>query len=271
MKLTKKKVIKYNGAVHDISVENSHTYNVEGLGVHNSAAGCLVSYLIGITQVDPIEHGLIFERFYNEGRNTDGNISLPDIDVDVPAEYRDDIIDYIKEKYGRDNVSQMITFGRLQGRAALKEVLRISDVVSFAEMNEITKNVPNEAEISDQLELTEDKSIINWALDNEPELLKNWCMKNESGHLEGPLADIFKTAINIEGTNKSQGKHAAGVIISDNILKNVCPMVEDKNKQMIAAFEMNDLEVQGHVKFDILGIDLLSKVMKITGDKNESN
>lgn len=236
-----------------------------------SAAGCLVSYLIGITQVDPIEHGLIFERFYNEGRNTDGNISLPDIDVDVPAEYRDDIIDYIKEKYGRDNVSQMITFGRLQGRAALKEVLRISDVVSFAEMNEITKNVPNEAEISDQLELTEDKSIINWTLDNDPESLKNWCMKNESGELEGPLADIFKTAITIEGTNKSQGKHAAGVIISNNILKNVCPMVEDKNKQMIAAFEMNDLEVQGHVKFDILGIDLLSKVMKITGDRNESN
>lgn len=236
-----------------------------------SAAGCLVSYLVGITQVDPIEHGLIFERFYNEGRNTDGNISLPDIDVDVPAEYRDDIIDYIKQKYGRDNVSQMITFGRLQGRAALKEVLRISDVVSFAEMNEITKHVPNEAEISDQLELTEDKSIINWALDNEPELLKNWCMKTENGQLEGPLADIFEKAIKIEGTNKSQGKHAAGVIISNSILKDICPMIEDKNQQMIAAFEMNDLECQGHVKFDILGIDLLSKVMKITGEKNEGN
>jgi DNA polymerase-3 subunit alpha len=231
-----------------------------------SAAGCLISYLIGITEVDPIEHGLIFERFYNEGRNTDGNISLPDIDVDVPAEHRDSIIDYIKSKYGNENVSQMITFGRLQGRAALKEVLRINEAVSFAEMNEITQHIPNEAEISDQLELTDDRSIINWSLDNEPEPLKNWCKKNDDGNLEGPLADIFKTAIRIEGTNKSQGKHAAGVIISKNKLKDICPMVQDKNGQMIAAFEMNDLEKQGHVKFDILGIDLLSKIMEITGE-----
>ena len=228
-----------------------------------SAAGCLISYLIGITEVDPIEHGLIFERFYNEGRNTGGNVSLPDIDVDVPAEHRDEIIDYIKQKYGHENVSQMITFGRLQGRAALKEVLRINDVVSFAEMNEITKSIPNEAEISDQLELMEDKSIINWTLENDGEQLKNWCMKKDDGSLEGPLSDIFKQAIKIEGTNKSQGKHAAGVIISKNRLRDICPMVEDKNKQMIAAFEMNDLESQGHVKFDILGIDLLSKIMDI--------
>ena len=234
-----------------------------------SAAGCLVSYLISITEVDPIEHGLIFERFYNEGRNTGGNISLPDIDVDVPAEHRDEIIDYIKQKYGQENVSQMITFGRLQGRAAMKEVLRINDIVSFAEMNEITQHIPDEAQISDQLELMDDKSIINWTLENESESLKNWCKKNEDGSLEGPLADIFTQAIKIEGTNKSQGKHAAGVIISKNRLKDICPMVQDKNKQMIAAFEMNDLESQGHVKFDILGIDLLSKIMDIIN--HESN
>jgi DNA polymerase-3 subunit alpha len=250
--------------VQDIVNEIKRRGWIAGVG-RGSAAGCLMSFLIGITEVDPIEHGLIFERFYNEGRNTDGNISLPDIDVDVPAEHRDDIIEYIKSKYGHEKVSQMITFGRLQGRAALKEVLRINEAVSFAEMNEITKYIPNEAEISDQLELMEDKSIINWALENEPESLKNWCKKNEDGSLEGPLADIFKQAINIEGTNKSQGKHAAGVIISKNRLQDTCPMVLDKNNQMIAAFEMNDLESQGHVKFDILGIDLLSKVMEITG------
>jgi DNA polymerase-3 subunit alpha len=236
-----------------------------------SAAGCLVSFLVGITDVDPIQHGLLFERFYNEGRNTKDHISLPDIDVDVPAEYRDNIIDYIKTKYGHENVSQMITFGRLQGRAALKEVLRINDAVSFAEMNEITKRIPNEAEISDQLELMGEKSIINWALDNDAESLKNWCYKNENGTLEGPLADIFKQAIDIEGTNKSQGKHAAGVLISQQKLLDICPMVKDKNDQMIAAFEMNDLESQGHIKFDILGIDLLSKIMEIIGDENDNN
>lgn len=228
-----------------------------------SAAGCLVSYLIGITEVDPIEYGLIFERFYNEGRNTKDNISLPDIDVDVPAEHRDEVIEYIKNKYGHDNVSQMITFGRLQGRAALKEVLRINDSVSFTEMNEITKSIPNEAEISDQLEVSDDKSIINWALENQSEDLEGWCRKDDDGNLIGPLADIFKQAIRIEGTNKSYGKHAAGVIVSRHRLKDVCPMISDKSGVPVAAFEMGDLETLGLVKLDILGIDLLSKVMEI--------
>jgi len=228
-----------------------------------SAAGCLVSYLLGITEVDPIEYGLIFERFYNEGRNTEDYVSLPDIDVDVPAEHRDEVIDYIRQKYNPENVSQMITFGRLQGRAALKEVLRINEAVSFAEMNEITQNIPNEADISDQLEIADEKSIIRWALMNESENLKKWCKINEDQTLDGDLASMFEQAINIEGTNKSQGKHAAGVIISQHKLKDVCPMVKDKTGNLIAAFEMNDLESQGHVKFDILGIDLLSKIMDI--------
>lgn len=229
-----------------------------------SAAGCLISYLLGITEVDPIRYNLIFERFYNEGRNSEDHISLPDIDVDVPAEHRDEIIEYIKQKYNPDNVSQMITFGRLQGRAALKEVLRINDAVSFAEMNEITKCIPNEADISDQLEAMEDRSIIKWALMNEPEELKEWCIMDENGDLDGSLAPLFDQAIKIEGTNKSQGKHAAGVIIARERLKDICPMTLDKGGQTIAAFEMNDLENQGHVKFDILGIDLLSKIMDIT-------
>ena len=118
-----------------------------------SAAGCLISYLIGITEVDPIEFDLLFERFYNEGRNTEDHVSLPDVDMDVPAEHRDEVIDYIKEKYGVNKVSQMVTFGKLQGRAAIKEVLRINDAVSFSEMNAITDSIPDEAKISDQLEI----------------------------------------------------------------------------------------------------------------------
>jgi DNA polymerase-3 subunit alpha len=152
-----------------------------------SAAGCLVSYLLSITDVDPIEYDLLFERFYNEGRNTEDYVSLPDIDMDVPAEHRDEVIDYIKTKYGEENVAQMITFGRLQGRAAIKEVLRINDAVSFAEMNTITESIPDEAKISDQLELMDDKSIIKWALENEPDSLKNWCTMDDNGNLDGPL------------------------------------------------------------------------------------
>jgi len=248
--------------VQDIVNEVKRRGWIAGVG-RGSAAGSLVSYLIGITGIDPIKYNLLWERFYNRGRDSGDHVSLPDIDMDVPADKRDDIIEYIKNKYGHDKVSQMITFGRLQGRAALKEVLRISDAVSFAEMNEITKNIPNEAEISDQLELMEQKSIIRWALENQPESLEAWCKINDDGELVGPLSEIFEQAIKIEGTNKSQGKHAAGVIISKEKLKDVCPMIKDKNGQMIAGFEMNDLESQGHVKFDVLGIDLLGKVMEI--------
>ena len=228
-----------------------------------SAAGCLVSYLMGITEIDPIEYGLIFERFYNAGRNVDGHISLPDIDVDVPAEQRDEVIDYIKQKYGKESVSQMITFNKLQGRAALKEVMRIAGNISYAEMNDVTKHIPNEADISDQLEAMDERSIIKWALVNEPDQFVKWCKVNAGGSLEGPLSSLFQHAINIEGTIKSQGKHAAGVIISPQKLGRVCPMVNDKGGNLVAAFEMGDLEDQGHVKFDILGIDLLNKVMEI--------
>ena len=233
-----------------------------------SAAGCLVSYLLGITEVDPIEFDLLFERFYNEGRNTEDHVSLPDVDMDVPAEHRDETIDYIKEKYDIEKVSQMVTFGKLQGRAAIKEVLRINDAVSFSEMNAITDSIPDEAKISDQLELMEDKSIIRWALENESEALRNWCYYDEEGKLDGPLSHYFEQAIKIEGTNKSQGKHAAGVIISKHPLAEVCPMIKDKEGKMIAALEMNDLEAMGHVKFDVLGIDLLSKIMTICSDSD---
>jgi DNA polymerase-3 subunit alpha len=228
-----------------------------------SAAGCLISYLIGITEIDPIKYDLIFERFYNAGRNTEGHISLPDIDLDVPAEKRDEVIGYIRSKYGEDNVAQMLTFNKLQGRAALKEIMRINSAVSFGEMNDVTKNIPNEADVSDLLEESGESSLIRWTLAYQPEVLDRWCKLNSDNDLIGPFAAIFQQAIDIEGTIKSQGKHAAGVIISANKLNQVCPMVKDKSKNLIAGFEMGDLEDQGHVKFDILGIDLLSKIMEI--------
>ena len=231
-----------------------------------SAAGRLISYLIGITQIDPVEYDLLFERFYNAGRNVDGHVSLPDIDMDVPGKKRDDVIDYLKGKYGKDHVSQMITFGRLQGRSAIKEVLRVNDACSFGEMNAITKSIPNEAEISDQLvEMDdEDRSIIRWTLLNRADELRDFCHILENGKLEGDYAQYFQQAINIEGTFKTQGKHAAGVVISKEPLHTVCPMVKQKGStEKIAGLEMADLEALGHVKFDVLGINLLDKLMKI--------
>lgn len=238
-----------------------------------SAAGCLISYLIGITQIDPIEFDLLFERFYNAGRNTEDHISLPDIDMDVPGGKRDEIITYLKEKYGHNNVSQMLTFGRLQGRSAIKEVLRVNNACGFSEMNEITKYIPDEAAISDQLaEMDEeDRSIIRWALINHADDLRDYCYINDDGELKGDYSEYFQQAIDIEGTFKTQGKHAAGVVISAEPLYKVCPMVNQKHgSEKIAGLEMADLEALGHVKFDVLGINLLDKLMKIKELINES-
>ena len=236
-----------------------------------SAAGCLVSYLIGITSIDPIKYDLIFERFYNSGRNTTDRISMPDIDIDVPINKRENIISYIKNKYGQNKVSQMITFNTMKGRGALKEVLRVYGNISFDEMNRITKFIPDEAKIADELqEMKEDSgeaSIIRWALENNADKLKEWCYisQEDETKLEGPLAKRFEQAIRLEGTKSNQSKHAAGVVISSHDLSTVCPMIYDtKNKTTIAGMEMQDLESLGIIKFDVLGVAMLDKVMSIS-------
>ena len=235
-----------------------------------SAAGCLVSYLIGITSIDPMKYDLIFERFYNSGRNTEGRVSMPDIDVDVPINKREDIISYIRERYGENKVSQMITFNTMKGRGALKEVLRVYGNISFDEMNQITKCIPDEAKIADELQEMKDDygeaSIIRWALENNNDKLKEWCSVSKDGNkLKGPLAKRFEQAIRLEGTKSNQSKHAAGVVISSHNLDTMCPMIYDtKNKTTIAGMEMQDLESLGIIKFDILGVAMLDKVMSIS-------
>jgi DNA polymerase-3 subunit alpha len=142
-------------------------------------------------------------------------------------------------------------------------------------MNEITKYIPDEAAISDQLSQMdeEDRSIIRWALQNNSEGLYDYCHVNDKGYLEGDYAEYFEQAIKIEGTLKTQGKHAAGVVISAEPLGQVCPMVNSKSsKEKIAGLEMTDLEALGHVKFDVLAINLLDKLMyieELIKEKNE--
>ncbi len=233
-----------------------------------SAAGCLVSYLIGITSIDPIKYNLLFDRFYNAGRNSATHISMPDIDVDVPIDKRENIIEYIKQKYGKDKVSQMVTFNTIKGRGALKDVLRVYGNISFEEMNRITKSIPDESKIADELqemkEETGESSIIRWALENNVDKLKEWCYIDDNGELKGPLAKRFEQAIRLEGTKSNQSKHAAGIAISSEPLNEICPMVYDsKNDQLIAGMEMQDLESIGIIKFDILGVAMLDKIMTI--------
>ena len=216
----------------------------------------------------PDQYGLLFDRFYNVGRNTADHISMPDIDVDVPIDKRELIIEYIKNKYGHNKVSQMITFNTIKGRGALKDVLRVYGNISFDEMNNITKNIPDEAKIADELqemkEETGESSIIRWALENNVDKLREWCYIDDAEQLQGPLSKRFEQSIRLEGTKSNQSKHAAGIAISSEPLSEICPMIYDsRNKQLIAGMEMQDLESIGIIKFDILGVAMLDKIMTI--------
>jgi DNA polymerase-3 subunit alpha len=231
-----------------------------------SAAGSLVAYLIGITLVDPIPYGLLFERFFNPGRITPGKISLPDIDVDFPPDVREDVIQYLREKYGADKVGQIATYGRLQGKSALKEVLRVNEYCSFDEMNTITAILPPEGAISDQLEEVEDHSIILWALENESKKLKDYCYMKD-GELHGDYSRAFAQAIRLEGTFKSIGKHAAATIVSSEPLDKFCPMVRTaRSADKIIAYDMYSSEDAGAVKMDILGVSALQKIAMTMGE-----
>lgn len=235
-----------------------------------SGGGSLVCYLTGITLVDPIKFGLIFERFYNEGRNTEDHISLPDIDVDFPPSYRDAVVEYLKDKYGKHRVCQMLTFGRLAGRSIIKEVLRVNELCGFEQMNQITDKIPNEASISDLLEEMDNPSVIRWALENDKNSLIDYCWLDDNGELQGEYAKVFEQAMRMEGVFKTQGKHAAGVVIALKDLNEVCPMIKSsRGSEKIAGMEMGDLEAIGCVKFDILGVSALEKIAETIKEINE--
>lgn len=248
-----------------------------GLG-RGSAGGCIISYLLDIIGVDPVENDLYFERFYNDGRNTPDKVSFPDIDTDFETANRHKRFSYIRNKYGRDKTGQVATYSRLMGRGALKEVLRAHEACSFDEMNRITEYVPDEAMISDKLEEMrensdgEDPSIIQWALENHPKELSEWCTLNDDGTLSGPLANYFAQAKRIEGTRKAQSKHASALIVSRYNLDETVPMIYDKSgDELIIGIEGVDAEDAGLVKFDILGnktIDRFRKVAELVGGRD---
>jgi DNA polymerase-3 subunit alpha len=236
-----------------------------------SADGCLISYLVGITSIDPIPHGLLFTRFYNEGRNTAEHTAFPDIDIDVPKFNREEIIQYLREKYGKEKVCQIATFGRLQGRGALKEVLRVHDVCSFEEMNQITKNIPDEQEIADEMEELKIRSIIQFVLENEPSLVSDYAQYDENKKLIGPFAKYFEQAIRIEGTLRTQGKHAAGIIVAPEDISQTCPIIQGKDGSSVAAYDMYAMEDLGFPKLDVLGVAAFDKLMHVNKLLSQDN
>lgn len=207
-----------------------------------------------------------------------GHISLPDIDTDIGVVFRGDVVAYLKRRWGQEYVAQMITFNRLQGKAALKEVFRANSgtvrqlmkVKALKEgknpedisttphdlCSEITRYIPDEAAISDELtqiraDHGDDYGILQWAIHHVEQV-------EEAYELYKPL---FDQAMRIEGTKKSQSKHAAGVVIADRPIAELVPIVYDSsNKDRIVGLEMSDAEAMGAVKFDFLGVGALDKL-----------
>jgi DNA polymerase-3 subunit alpha len=153
----------------------------------------------------------------------------------------------------------------MQGRGAIKDVLKIAYQCTYDEANKITKDIPDESAISDQLqqmkEAGEEPSIIKWALINDPDSFKDYC-RIENNRLVGPYSKAFAQAIRLEGTKIQKGKHAAGMIISQESLANICPMVYDENSNSyVAGVEMEGLEAMGHIKFDLLAVSTIDRIM----------
>ncbi|HWP34449.1 MAG TPA: DNA polymerase III subunit alpha, partial [Thermodesulfobacteriota bacterium] len=199
-----------------------------------SAAGSLVAYALGITDLDPIEHKLLFERFLNPER-----VSMPDIDVDFCMDRRDEVIEYVCQKYGRDRVAQIITFGSLQARAAIRDVGRVLDL-PYGEVDRIAKLVPNVLNIT-----------LDEALEQEPRL-------RELAARDATVGKLIAHARAIEGLFRHASVHAAGVVISDRPLVEHLPLYRGTKGELVTQFAMNDVERIGLVKFDFLGLKTLT-------------
>jgi DNA polymerase-3 subunit alpha len=237
-----------------------------------SAGGCLISYLTGITKVDPLHYDLLFERFFSEDRAKARQ--LPDIDIDVPKFKRQAIFTYLQETYGHDSVAQMVTFAALQGRSALTATLKFNDSCSFSEIKEITELLPHKDKVSDQMETVSEHSLIRWTLDYLPEKLANYA-RVEDGKIVGDYALEFEQAIRLEKLKVETSKHASAIIVYNGKIQDVCPMIKDKSSdEKITGLSMSDGEAVGLVKLDLLGLATLDKLMlinKLLKAKEEKN
>lgn len=252
-----------------------------------SAGGSLVSFLLKITLVDPIEHGLIWERFWNRGRRG----SMPDIDCDIDPYRRDEVIEYLKNKFGRNKVFPMMTISTMAAKVVIKDAGRAIGL-PFDYLNKLTKKFPKHAKtLADALEQSqemakiasgEDHEVEHW--NNEIEKLKNrWeKSKKKTGErdfrIEGQIVDLqskiaersrkliktFKVAANLEKRARQRSKHPCALLISDKPIFGRVPLTWDtKHKSLITGFDMYDVEKLGYLKLDMLGVANTAAVSRV--------
>ncbi len=199
-----------------------------------SAAGSLAAWALGITDLDPIRYGLLFERFLNPGRK-----SMPDIDVDFEQSRRDEVLAYVRRKYGEDRVAQIITFGTLQAKGVIRDVGRVLGM-TYADVDKIAKLVPPDLGIT-----------IEEALEKEPRLA-------ELQGKDPQVARLLEFARSLEGLNRHASTHASGVLISPEPLANLVPLCKGTNGETLTQFDMEGIQQIGLVKFDFLGLRTLT-------------
>ena len=194
----------------------------------------MVAYSLGITDIDPLQHELLFERFLNPER-----ISMPDIDIDFCMNRRGEVIEYVTHKYGRDNVAQIITFGTMAAKAAIKDVGRAMDM-PYSDVDRIAKMVPTTLNIKLDDALTESVAL------------------QEAYQKDPQVKQLLDTARKLEGLVRNSGVHAAGVVISPRPLIELVPLHKTKNDEIVTAFDMVAIEKMGLLKMDFLGLTTLT-------------
>ncbi len=202
-----------------------------------SAAGSLVAFAIRITDIDPLPYNLLFERFLNPER-----ISMPDIDVDFCQDRREEVIQYVTEKYGRDKVCQIITFGTMSARSVIRDVGRAMDM-TYGDVDRIAKLVP------EVLGITLDKAMVQ-----EPKL-------KEMAAADPRVKELLEVALRLEGLARHASTHAAGVVVAPDVLEEFCPVYKDqKSGSLTTQYSMKYVEKIGLVKFDFLGLKNLTVI-----------
>jgi DNA polymerase-3 subunit alpha len=207
-----------------------------------SAAGSLVSYALGITNVDPLKYDLLFERFLNPDR-----VSMPDIDIDFSDNRRDRVIEYVKNKYGADSVSQIITFGTLATRAVIKDVGRVLGV-SLSVTESITKLIPViQGKVTPLAEVLETNPELSWVKESNDEKIK----------------ELINISLVLEGLNRNSSTHAAGIVIAPGPILDYVPLYKTPQTEVMTQYNMIDLEKAGLLKMDFLGLRTLTVVENV--------
>jgi DNA polymerase-3 subunit alpha len=201
-----------------------------------SAAGSIVTYLLEISNVDPIRYGLLFERFLNPER-----VNPPDIDIDFADDRRGDVIEYVREKYGRDSVAQIITFGTMGAKSVVRDVGRVMGL-SYSECDRLAKMIPNELKMS-----------LKKALEQSPEFKAAY-------ETEETTRELLETAFALEDLTRNASVHAAGVVIGDQPLVNLLPLKKDEDGTIVTQYAMNPVGELGLLKMDFLGLKTLTVI-----------